>query len=123
MDDINGLLRNVVRITSFFLSLCIILWLLVPDWRSVMAGLAVGAVVSLVNAMHLAHKVKRVADYALGGRRTGIGFWTRAAIAVLAVALVLRTPEISLYAMVAGLFFAQMATLLLGIFTNRKDLG
>lgn len=123
MDDINGLLRSVVRITSFFLSFCLLLWAFVPEARAISAGLALGAAASLANAMFLSSKVKRIAEQALGGgRRTGIGFWTRAAIAILAVLAAIKAPGINLYAVIAGLFFAQLAILVLGFVSSRKDL-
>ncbi len=123
MDDINGFLRKIVRATSFFLSFCLLAWAIVPEWRDVCAGLALGATASLANALFLSAKVKRITNLPPDGgrRRMGIGFWTRVAVALLAILAATRAPGINLYAVIAGLFFSQLATLLLGIFSSRKD--
>lgn len=121
MDDLGGLVRKVVRITSLFLSFCLVAWAFLPEGRPVFAGLVIGTTASLINAIFLSGRVKRIADFALGaGRKTGAGFWTRAAVALLAVFAANRFPDVDLYAVVAGLFFVQLATLLLGIISNAK---
>ncbi|MCI3921412.1 ATP synthase subunit I [Paenibacillus sp. TRM 82003] len=122
MDDLNELLRKVGRITSLFLSFCLLAWAFAPEGKAVFAGLAVGVTGSFVNALYLSGRVKRIANFALGsGRRTGVGFWTRVAVALVAVFAAIKFPEIDLYAVVAGLFFVQLATLLLGIISNAKN--
>jgi len=122
MDDMNGLLRNVVRFTSFFLSLCLLAWAFVPESRPFAMGLAVGAVTSLASSIYLGWKVKRIAEFAAGtGRKTGIGFWTRAALALLVVMLAMRAPEINLYAVMSGFLFAPLASLVLVIIMSRKN--
>ncbi|WP_199623570.1 ATP synthase subunit I [Paenibacillus alkalitolerans] len=116
MDDLNVHLRSVTRFIFFFLSFCLLTWALFPTARPIAAGLAVGALAGWVNAIYLFRKVKRIADSAAAQsyRRTNLGFLTRAAVAVLAVVIALRVPGINLYAVIAGYFVTQLATLLLG---------
>lgn len=121
MDDLNGLLRNLVRLVSFFVCLCLLAWAVFPEVRPVAAGLAVGAATSLINAFLLSNKVRKIADYALGrGRRTSVGFLTRAVVAVLVVMWAVRMKDISLPAIAAGFFFSPLASLVLGYLSIRN---
>lgn len=121
MDNLNGLLMRLTRATSLFVAACLLAWAFAPSGQPIYAGLALGALASWINALYLSLRVKRIAAYALGeGRRSGIGFWARAAVALAAVILSQRVPGIHLYGVIAGLFFAQLATLLLGI-ASRKN--
>ncbi|MFC4812672.1 ATP synthase subunit I [Paenibacillus sp. GCM10023250] len=122
MDDLSGHLRTVMRITFFFLSLCFIGWAVFPDHKPIFGGLILGAAASLVNAFHLSWKVRRVGASAAAGikRRGNLGFLTRACIALLAAVMATEYFSFNLYATVAGLFVAQLATLLLGFAAKGK---
>lgn len=121
MHDYTGHVIKVTRITLFFLSLCLVVWALMPSIRPQVGGLMVGVVASIVNGIFLAWKVNRVGQAAIepSKRKTGLGFLTRAAVVVLSV-IVSERLHLSLAATVAGLFSFQLATLLLGIITLRK---
>jgi ATP synthase protein I len=112
MNDLKALLTTAVRWTLFFLSFCLLLWALLPAVRPVAAGLALGAVVSIINSIFLSLKVGNIAERASQGvfKGGGTGFMTRAAFAVLAVMVSQKVPGINLYAVIGGLFFAQIVT-------------
>ncbi|MFC5647760.1 ATP synthase subunit I [Paenibacillus solisilvae] len=116
MDDLSAHLRTVTRMTFLFLSLCCICWALWPAYKPLFGGLGIGAVASLVNASHLSWKVQRIGAKAAGQdtKRTNLGFLTRACIGLLAVVVATEYLSFSLYGTVAGLFVAQLATLILG---------
>jgi ATP synthase protein I len=119
MDDFSAHLKTVQTIFMFFLSFCLAGWALAADYRPYFAGLMLGSVTSLINSRHLAWKVGRFTELALaqrGGKRFSLGFLTRGALAVLACAVALRYPHLfAFWTTLAGLFFAQLATLILGI--------
>ncbi|QHW32534.1 ATP synthase subunit I [Paenibacillus rhizovicinus] len=122
MDQLSGHLRTVKRITFFFLSLCFVGWALFPDLKPFFGGLILGAAASLANAFHLSWKVQRVGAGAAEGnkRRVNMGFLTRACIALLAYVIATRYFSFSLYGTIAGLFTAQLATLILGFKAKSK---
>jgi ATP synthase protein I len=122
MDDLSAHLRTVMRITFFFLSLCCIGWALWPEHKPLFGGLVIGAAASLANAFHLSWKVQRIGANAAaqGTKRNTLGFLTRASVGLLAVVVATEYLSFSLYGTVAGLFAAQLATLILGIRIKRS---
>lgn len=122
MDDLSGHLRTVMRVTFFFLSLCCVGWALWPEYKPHFGGLIVGAAASLVNAFHLSWKVQRIGANAAvkGSKRSTLGFFTRACVALLAVVVATQYLSFSLYGTVAGLFLVQLAILLLGFRAKRS---
>jgi ATP synthase protein I len=122
MDDLSAHLKSVKRITFMCLSLCFIGWAVLPGYKPYFGGFIVGAIASLANAYHLFWKVNRIGANAAeqGTKRISLGFLTRSCIALLAV-VVSQNEHLSfdLYATVAGLFVAQLATLILGFRAKR----
>jgi ATP synthase protein I len=122
MDDFAGHLRKASRITLFFLSFCLVAWALGPTaFKPYIGGLIVGVIISITNGLYLAWKVNRVGQLAVDHvkKRVGLGFFTRGCLAVLG-AIIAQRLELSLIATVAGLFFFQLATLLLGLLSMRQ---
>lgn len=117
MDDLSLQVRKVTRISLFFLSICFLAWALLPKYEAVLAGIVIGCCAGIINQLHLGWKVSRIADAAAQGRksRAPLGFFTRAAIAVLAVVIATQYFHFSLIATIIGLFIPQLATLILGI--------
>jgi len=123
MDELSIRLKTVQRVVIFFLSFCFLAWAVIPGYRPLFAGWIIGTAVSMLNARYLAWKIRTLSDAALEGkrRRGGLGFGTRAAIAVLAIWAVYKFPEhVSIWTTVTGLIFVQLATLLLGIISLKK---
>lgn len=121
MDEFSAHLKSSLRISLLFLSLSLFAWALFPDYRDYLSGLLMGMVAGLLNALHLAWRIRRMTKAVLertGGGRS-LGFATRAALAVLAVYAAQRLGY-SVIAAIAGLFLVQMATLVLGILSKKK---
>lgn len=125
MDDFSSHLKTIQRMTFLLLSACFAGWALLPAYRPYFAGIILGASASLVNARYLAWKIQQLTKAVMekSGRKINLGFMTRAAISLLAVVISLRfRDEIAFSTTLAGLFFfTQLATLLLGIFSNLKS--
>lgn len=123
MDDFTAHLKTVQRITIFFLSFCFMGWAISPLYRDLFAGLILGTAVSLLNARYLAWKIEQLGQVVLEKtkRKVNLGFITRASMALIAVVVAYRFQGyVALSTTLAGLFFVQLATLLLGIISIRK---
>jgi ATP synthase protein I len=101
-------------------------WAIVPEGRTVAAGLMLGTAASLFNVFLLRRRVefigKTIAEQ--GQRRIGLGMAGRLATVLFAVMLAYRFPEhLSLPATLASCFFIQFAVLLTMIVRgiNRSD--
>jgi len=124
MDDFSATLKTVQNAFLFFLSFCLAAWALLVDYRIYFAGLMLGSIASMINARFLAWKINKMAAAAIEqkGRKVTLGFLTRAAIAALAGLVAVRYPQhIALTTTIAGYFFVQLATLVLGILSIRKS--
>lgn len=124
MDEMSKY-RRALKVGSLsFLALCFIGGAILPQYQSIMLGIALGAAVSWLNAYYLSRKVQQVLDAAVTGtsKRLNMGFLTRAALAVLAVFAAMKYPEyFNLYAVAGSLVFAQFFLLFIGIRFSRKE--
>ncbi|MCR8632316.1 MULTISPECIES: ATP synthase subunit I [Paenibacillus] len=129
MDDFSAHLKTVQNVFLFFLSFCLVSWAIFEDFRPYSAGLMLGSIASMINARYLAWKILRLSEKVIKAsleqqvpRKATIGFLTRAAIAGLAGLIAVRYPEhIALPTTIAGYFFAQLATLVLGILSIKRS--
>ena len=124
MDDFSAHLRTVQNVFLFFLSFCLAAWAVLVDYRPYLAGLMLGAIVSMINAKYLAWKIHKFTAMALEQKRRkmNLGFLTRAALAALAGLVAIRYPQhVSLIPTVIGYFFTQLATIVLGLVSIRRQ--
>jgi ATP synthase protein I len=124
MNDLEQLLRNVFRFALFFLSACFLFWAIFPQWRPYAAGLVLGTLVSLINARILTHKIHVITQAVLqnSGARVNMGFVGRICVVLIGTMIAVKLPQFHLVATIAGFFFVQLATLVMGfvfIFQNR----
>jgi len=122
MNEFGLHLHKVQRITFLLLSLCFLSWALLPDYRSYCAGLILGVSVSLINARYTAWKIEQVAKMALGEtkRKANLGFFTRAAMALIAVIIAIRVEQIELSTTLVGLFVVQAVSFVVGIMSVKR---
>ncbi len=122
MTELSAFMNAIYRVAVFAIAISLGIWAIAPELRGLAAGLAVGIAASVINAWFLASKVRLVTEQAAqqGKRRVNFGFLTRAAVAVLAVLIAVRTEGISMPAVIVGIFFSPMATLIMGVIFNRK---
>lgn len=117
MKDISAHLKTVALSAAVAIAVCAAGWLILPGLRSYFAGFILGTVVSVINFHYLAMKVRQISSAVVErtGRRVNLGFLTRASMAVLAVMVTLKFEEFHIISTLAGIFFAQMITILLGV--------
>ncbi|MFH5187620.1 ATP synthase subunit I [Paenibacillus sp. TAB 01] len=105
-------------------------WAVFVEFRPYAAGIMLGACASMINAKYLAWKIRKLSDKVIavaadeqkGPYRGNIGFLTRGAIAALAGIAAVRYPQyFSLPTTIAGYFFVQLATLVLGIISIKRS--
>lgn len=123
MNDLSAHLKTVTRASFLMLCICFLGWAIFPQHKDVFAGLVIGVAASVINSLHLSWKIFRLTDLVLKktNRKTTLGFLTRACIVLLAFIVSTRTFHFNLIATLAGLFFVQLATLVLGIITTVRD--
>ncbi|WP_442602556.1 ATP synthase subunit I [Paenibacillus sp. KN14-4R] len=122
MDEFHAHLWRVQRYTLFFLSACFLGWALFPDYRPYVAGVILGTVVSLINARYMAWKIGQVSSVVLDGvrKRINLGFMTRAALALLAIMIAIKSPHVDIVSTMVSLIFVQFLSLLLGFIQSRR---
>jgi len=115
------LINRAVRTALFFMSALLLAWVVVPDGRTVAAGLALGAAASVANALLLRRRVEALAKLAAEGNaaRGGLGMGARIATVLLAAMIAYRYPDVfALPATLAGCFFVQIAVFFTAIAQN-----
>ncbi|MFS1510896.1 ATP synthase subunit I [Chengkuizengella sp. SCS-71B] len=124
MNNLSTLTKNAYKITLYVLAVCFVTWALLPDYRVYIAGLILGIIVSLINARYLQWKIELMSEVAIKKvkRRVNDGFMTRASLALIAVVISFKFEQhIAFSTTLAGLFFVQLVTLLLGIISIKNS--
>jgi ATP synthase protein I len=117
MDDLSARMRSSFRMIIIILAIFLLAWAFLADYRYYLTGLILGTIAGAFNARHLAWRVRQFADAAAEGRgRKSLGFATRASLALLVVFGAMKL-DYSIVATIIGLFFIQLAILVMGIFT------
>lgn len=120
MDEFSAHLKSSLRISLLVLSVFFLAWAVLPDYRVYLSGLIVGTIAGIISSQHLAWRIRRFAQDVVDRRRPkSLGFAIRGAIALLAAFLSMKL-HYNLAATIVGLFFVQLATLLLGIISKSK---
>lgn len=125
MDDLSILMRRVFQASMFFMSFCLLVWAFVPTLKPYAAGLTLGTAVSLINAILLRVQTERIVQLALAnsGKRISSGFVGRLCMVMIGTMTCLRFPAFHLISTVIGFFFVQLATLIIGFISARRELG
>lgn len=120
MDDYGLAVRRVIKFTLYFLSLSLLGYAF-TQYKLEFAGLALGALVSLINTIYTARKVLRLGDVVVSGekRRVSLGSATRLATSLLAVLIAMRYPELfNTIFTIIGLFVGQTIAFIDGIYLH-----
>jgi ATP synthase protein I len=116
-------LKPIVRAALLFMSVSLIVWILLPEYRTYAAGFLLGMMVSLINAWILLVKIdaftRNIAEKT--EKRGNLGTISRVCMALIAVMCAVKVPQIDLVFTIVGLFFVQMVTLVRGLLFSNKN--
>jgi len=119
------IMRAASRLSTIAISIFLFIWAIVPELRTVMAGLMIGTCVSLVNALLLRRRIERIAQLVMDNpstRRVGLGLGSRIAMVLLAAMVAYRFPEhVNMPAALAACFMVQLVTPLVAIWHYKQE--
>jgi ATP synthase protein I len=118
MDD---QLKRVVRASLFIFSAALFIWILAPDYRSYAAGFMLGMMISLINGWILMTKIEQLGRNIVerAEKRVRLGTVSRMCMAIIAVMIAVKLPQVDLVFTLIGLFFVQAATIIMGLLSKR----
>ncbi|MCR8660460.1 ATP synthase subunit I [Paenibacillus endoradicis] len=121
----DNMMKSATRWMLGLTAVCIILWAIVPSWKPVMLGLAVGLAASAMNAFLLKRRVALVAEIAsqegTQTKRKGLGFGSRVAMVLLVAMFAVKYPEtLNLPAALSGSMVFPFLILVVALIHNAK---
>jgi len=122
MDEV---MKKATRAALLFSACCLLVWAVVPEWRTVAAGLVLGLAASLSNAFLLRRRVDWMGKVVteLGPRKMGLGLAGRLATILLVVMVAKKYPEqFSLPTTLIACFLMPFVTLAYAYFLNKRNL-
>ncbi|CAH0118087.1 MULTISPECIES: ATP synthase subunit I [unclassified Paenibacillus] len=120
MDELALHTKALIRITCFFLAFCLLLWIVLPEYRSLILGVIAGTSVSAFNSIHLAIRTRMFTEAALEGKRKHTGFAVRAAMSVLVVLAAYKLEQIDVISTIVSLFAVHLIFTGIGIVLLHK---
>ncbi|MDP5276821.1 ATP synthase subunit I [Chengkuizengella axinellae] len=123
MNDFTCFVKNAFKVTLYFLLICFFFWFIFEPYRKYIAGGMLGVTIGLINAWYLQVKINQLTEAAINKTKNrGIGFLWRTSMALLAVIFAIKMEQhFSLFTLILGLIIVPILTLILGIFTNKKN--
>jgi len=120
------LIKSATRWMLYLLAVTLIGYAVLPEWKAVSLGLALGLLASAMNAFLLQRRVQLVAEIATqegtGGRRKGLGLGSRLAMILLLAMIGFKYPDIvNLPAALAGSMVMPFLILVAAIIHNVKE--
>ncbi|PZE19406.1 ATP synthase subunit I [Paenibacillus xerothermodurans] len=114
--------KPIVRAALLFLSALLVVWILMPAYRTYTAGFMLGMVISLVNGWMLLLKIEALSRTEQTGRRVNLGTLSRMCMAIIGVMIALKLPHhFNLVFTIIGMFFVQVVTLFMGFMLNKRN--
>jgi ATP synthase protein I len=116
-------LKPVVKVAMLFLVVSLLVWMVFPAYRMHATGFILGMMISLINAWILMIKIDAFSRNIVEKtqKRVNLGFVSRLCMALIAVMVAVKLPQVDLVFTLIGLFFVQMATLLMGLLFSKKN--
>ncbi|MBW7454325.1 ATP synthase subunit I [Paenibacillus sepulcri] len=122
----NEIFRKAMRSALYLMSLCIVVWLLVPSLKAIAAGIVAGCAASLFNAYLLRRRIDLLGQIVVdqGPRRMSIGMAGRLATVLFVVMIANKFPQhLNVAATLSASFFVQIAVFLITAVTYSKHSG
>ncbi|MGN7762101.1 ATP synthase subunit I [Paenibacillus sp. 22594] len=124
MDDLSRYRKVLALATLCFVVVCVLAASVLPDFRNIGFGMALGGAIGCINVTYLGYKVRQVADTMAGEgkRRVSLGYLTRAALSLLGVMVAFKVPQVFNMVAVAGsLLLAPILLIIIGIGFSRRE--
>ncbi|GGE28452.1 hypothetical protein GCM10011391_03770 [Pullulanibacillus camelliae] len=121
--DLKWMRRLIIILSSGFLTILILLWLLTPA-KSFIAGLLLGGLISFYNLLYLARRIRMAGLVAITGRPglRGTGMFNRILMVAFAVILAVRFPEaIDYRSLILGLLLNFVLLIIVAVLFARKE--
>jgi cytochrome bd-type quinol oxidase subunit 2 len=120
MEEAKKLVQRTVRRTLFIALVWCVLWALVPAWKSIFSGLAIGTAASVYFAISVSRQLETATTIALSGekRKPGFPLVSRIAIIALAVMIVNKLSYPNVLSMILA-FFTYQAVIFVDMFACR----
>jgi ATP synthase I chain. len=115
-----------LRVSYICVALSLLLWGLVPTWKTIAAGLILGILASIMNALLLRRRVAFIAMTSAGQamKRRGMGLASRLATVLLAVMIANKYPDrFNLVATLSACFIMPFIILVTAYFQHKRDNG
>ena len=125
MNDLTAQMRELLRIYCLWLAVCLVLWIVVQDAKSYLAGLILGSSISYINAVHLGRKIVQISEAVATNqtKRLSIGFISRICFVLIAVMLASKLTQFSVLFTIIGFAFAPLVMLVIGIIRGIKSVN
>ncbi|MFC0216403.1 ATP synthase subunit I [Paenibacillus chartarius] len=116
-------MKPIVRAVLLAMSVSLVIWAVFPAYRSYATGFILGMMVSLINAWLLMIKIEAISKMVAEGtkKRVNLGFVSRVCMAILAVMVAVKLPQVDLVFTIIGLFSVQLGTLVMGLVTKKGN--
>lgn len=124
----DNLMRSATRCMLFLIAACLLLWAVIPSWKTVMLGLIVGLTASTLNAFLLKRRVGMISEAAeqegTKTKRRGLGFGNRIAMVLLVAMIAIKYPEtLNLPAVLSGSMVFPLIVLIVAFIHNVKSIN
>ncbi|WP_028559234.1 ATP synthase subunit I [Paenibacillus pinihumi] len=121
MDEI---VRRAVRSALFLVAACLVVRFMVPDGRTIAAGIILGLMASLMNALLLRRRINLL-DKALQQerpKRVSIGLGARVATVLIVVMIAIKFPDqFNVSSTLISCFYVQFVVLIIAFVQNLRD--
>lgn len=113
MDDLGSIITAVSRITFLSLSALLFGWAIFPEYRPVFVGLILGLAVGLLYVRFLSVKVRQLVQLVVSQekKKFNFGFITRICLVFITVMVAAKFEQVSMIAVITGLFIPQLLTI------------
>jgi len=121
MDE---MMNKAIRVALLFMACCLLVWIVAPEWRTVTAGLAMGVVASVLNALMLRRRVDYIGKMTAeqGPRKMGLGMAGRIATVLLAAMIAHKYPDyFNLPTTLLASFLMPFVMLAYAYFLNKRQ--
>ncbi|MNZ81895.1 ATP synthase I chain [compost metagenome] len=123
MDDLGSIITAVSRITFLSLSALLFGWAIFPEYRPVLVGLILGLSVGLLYVRFLSIKVRQLVQLVVSQeqKKFNFGFITRICLVFITVMVAAKFEQVSMIAVITGLFIPQLLTIPVSIVVGIRN--